>query len=96
MGLFPSFQALHCPCVCVCVVLCLHTLVRKHLGQMCVVVSRQGWVGVNTNVCVSWYADGHWGGTGTVSHGLSHRFECIYLFSSMDVLGCVRLHRGEL
>ena len=32
--------------------------------------------------------------TGRISHGLSHKFECIYLFSSVDVLGCVRLYRG--
>lgn len=31
---------------------------------------------------------------GIISCGLSHKFECIYLFSSVDVLGCVRLHRG--
>ena len=30
----------------------------------------------------------------TISHGLSHNVECIYLCSSVDVLGCVRLHRG--
>lgn len=33
------------------------------------------------------------GDTGIISRGLSHKFECIYLFSSVDVLGCVRLHR---
>ena len=31
---------------------------------------------------------------GIISHGLSHKFECIYLFSSVDVLECVSLHRG--
>lgn len=34
------------------------------------------------------------GGLGVISHGLSHKFKCIDLFSSVNVLGCVRLCRG--
>lgn len=35
-----------------------------------------------------------WGDIGIISHGLSHKFKCIDLFSSVNVLGCVRLCRG--
>lgn len=82
-------------CVRACVALCLYMLVHKNLGQMCGFVSLHSWVGGTSSVCVSSCTDVHLrGDTGIISHGLSHKFECVYLFSSVDVLGCVRLHRG--
>lgn len=89
-----SFISTFALLMCVCVALCLYMLVHKHLGQMCVFVSLHSWVGVSTSFCVSWCTGVHWGDMGLISHSLSHELECIYLFSSVDVLGCVRLQRG--
>ena len=79
-----------CACVCRSVFVCA---CAQALGSdVCFCVTAQR-VGVNTSVCVSSCTDVRCGGH-IISHGLSHNVECIYLFSSVDVLGCVRLHRG--
>lgn len=48
----------------------------------------------NPGVCVSWCSDRTSGDMGIIAHGLSHKFECIYLCSLVVMLGCVRLRRG--
>lgn len=57
--------------LCVCVALCLYMLVHKHFGSdvwFCVTTQLGG--GEHQRLCAG-------GDTGIISHGLSHKFECI-------------------
>lgn len=92
-----SFISSFALCACVCSSVFVYACAQALGTDVRFRVSAQLGGGEHQRLCilVHWCAPGYGGGdTGIFSHGLSHKFECIYLFSSVDVLGCVRLHRG--